>query len=50
MVFDRDLRILWVDAVCVNQSDFKEQSTQVAMMLEIYARAEQVNIWLGPAG
>lgn len=38
---------LWIDAICINQLDNAEKSTQVQMMLEIYARAQRVNIWLG---
>ncbi|KAK5659022.1 hypothetical protein OQA88_1109 [Cercophora sp. LCS_1] len=38
---------LWVDAVCINQSDVDERSQQVAIMRDIYASAEQVIIWLG---
>ncbi|VUC23018.1 unnamed protein product [Clonostachys rosea] len=43
---DAVLRI-WIDAVCVNQSDFEERSQQVALMGDIYSRAEKVYIWLG---
>ena len=42
-------RILWVDAICVNQNDPDEISTQVARMPAIYTRAERVLIWLGEA-
>jgi hypothetical protein len=38
---------LWVDAVCINQNDLFERSSQVAMMRDIYASAAQVTIWLG---
>ena len=38
---------LWVDAVCINQADTREQSTQVAMMAEIYSNADRTIIWLG---
>jgi hypothetical protein len=41
-------RVLWVDAVCINQQDPKEQGAQVAMMWDIYASASSVIIWLGP--
>jgi hypothetical protein len=40
-------RILWIDAICINQSDMKERSSQVSMMSHIYTRAKQVCIWLG---
>ncbi|KAI1091897.1 heterokaryon incompatibility protein-domain-containing protein [Rostrohypoxylon terebratum] len=38
---------LWIDAICINQQDNEEKSTQVQMMLEIYARTYRVQIWLG---
>jgi hypothetical protein len=41
-------RQLWIDALCINQNDEKEKSKQVALMGEIYSRASQVLIWLGP--
>lgn len=39
-------RILWIDAVCINQSDKVEQSQQVRMMGGIYSFAERVIFWL----
>jgi hypothetical protein len=42
-------RLLWVDAICINQSDIIERSSQVQMMREIYANAKQVVVWLGEA-
>jgi ankyrin repeat protein len=43
---DRD-RILWVDAICINQEDVKERGHQVKQMASIYKNAEQVVVWLG---
>jgi len=40
-------RTLWVDAVCINQSDLNERNDQVAMMSWIYSRAQTVLVWLG---
>lgn len=40
-------RILWADAVCIDQSDVEEKSYQVNLMGEIYGRASRVLIWLG---
>jgi hypothetical protein len=40
-------RHLWADAVCINQYDANEKSSQVAMMGEIYSGAERTYIWLG---
>ncbi|KAF2768650.1 hypothetical protein EJ03DRAFT_328131 [Teratosphaeria nubilosa] len=38
---------LWTDALCINQEDLAERSSQVAMMGAIYAKATRVLIWLG---
>lgn len=38
---------LWVDAICINQTDSDERSQQVRQMFHIYNRAKQVIIWLG---
>ncbi|KAL8870818.1 MAG: hypothetical protein Q9174_003227 [Haloplaca sp. 1 TL-2023] len=40
-------RLLWADAVCINQSDLTEKSAQVAMMGDVFQKARQVLIWLG---
>jgi hypothetical protein len=40
-------RILWIDAMSINQSDTKEQNQQVHIMAEIYTCAHDVIIWLG---
>ncbi|KDQ26685.1 hypothetical protein PLEOSDRAFT_168954 [Pleurotus ostreatus PC15] len=42
-------RRLWVDAVCINQDDIPERNQQVAMMGDIYSRAECVAVWVGEA-
>ncbi|KAI1120026.1 heterokaryon incompatibility protein-domain-containing protein [Nemania abortiva] len=41
-------RPIWIDAICINQSDKKEVSQQVARMGQIYASALKVVAWLGP--
>jgi hypothetical protein len=41
-------RVLWVDAICINQMDSAERSQQVMLMGTLYRSANQVNIWLGP--
>jgi hypothetical protein len=41
-------RILWIDAICINQSDVGEKNHQVAMMYNIYRSAREVHVWLGP--
>ncbi|PQE09703.1 ankyrin and het domain protein [Rutstroemia sp. NJR-2017a BBW] len=41
-------RILWIDAICINQEDNVEKGPQVAMMGDIYRSADRVVVWLGP--
>lgn len=43
----KQLRTLWIDAVCINQSDTVERSQQVGIMNHIYARSSGNLIWLG---
>lgn len=40
-------RILWIDALCINQEDFNERGHQVRSMKTIYAQAREVLVWLG---
>jgi len=40
-------RTLWVDQICINQSDDDEKSHQVSLMRTIYKRCSQCLIWLG---
>ena len=42
-------RIIWVDAVCINQQDLKEREQQVHSMAKIYGKAKRVIVWLGEA-
>jgi hypothetical protein len=45
---DRSLeRILWIDAICINQENLKEQSQQVQLMAKIYSKAARILVWLG---
>ena len=43
------IRLLWIDALCINQGDIKERSLQVMRMGDIFSRAANVSIWLGEA-
>lgn len=43
---DQD-RTLWVDAICINQSDVVERGHQVSIMGQLYSQAKEVVIWLG---
>lgn len=37
---------LWVDALCINQSDNEERSHQVRQMRQIYSRSKEVLCWV----
>ncbi|KAI0469913.1 heterokaryon incompatibility protein-domain-containing protein [Xylariaceae sp. FL0804] len=43
----RKPRILWVDAVCINQRDHQEKASQIRLMAKIYSLARQVVVWVG---
>jgi hypothetical protein len=46
-----DGEYLWVDSVCINQSDIQERDREVKRMGSIYSLARGVGVWLGePAG
>ncbi len=38
---------MWIDAICIDQDNLKERSSQVSMMDSIYSGAEKVIVWLG---
>jgi hypothetical protein len=42
-----ECKYFWVDALCIDQSSWEDRSSQVCMMAEIYAQAQQVIAWLG---
>lgn len=41
------IRRLWVDALCIDQSNIPERNHQVGMMGQIYSFATDVIVWLG---
>ena len=43
------MRCLWVDAICIDQSNKAEKSDQVRNMFSIFERARKVIVWLGDA-
>ncbi|KAK3994348.1 heterokaryon incompatibility protein-domain-containing protein [Cladorrhinum sp. PSN332] len=42
-------RNLWVDAICINQSDVEERNGQVRRMGDIFTQARRVVAWIGPS-
>ena len=41
--------LLWVDALCISQTDRKERAQQIQCMSQIFSAADNVCIWLGPS-
>ena len=45
---DQDIEsTLWIDAICIDQSNDDEKSVQVSLMGDVYRLANNVLIWLG---
>jgi hypothetical protein len=42
-------RVLWVDAICINQEDKVEKNKQVSSMASIYRSAAYILMWVGEA-
>ena len=42
-------RYYWIDAICIDQKDLEDKNRQVPLMGKVYASAEKVIAWLGPA-
>jgi hypothetical protein len=42
-------RILWADAICINQADPEERSKQVRLIRQIFRGAKNILSWLGSA-
>ena len=38
---------LWLDAICIHQSNLEEKASQVASMPHIFGQATHVRVWLG---
>lgn len=43
----KETRVLWIDALCINQADFLERAAQVSIMAYIFQKASLVLVWLG---
>ncbi|KAI6762471.1 hypothetical protein HG530_008451 [Fusarium avenaceum] len=44
---EKESRTLWIDALCIDQSNEDEKGAQVQRMNQIYANAASTTIWLG---
>jgi hypothetical protein len=40
-------RVIWIDGLCIDQSNMGERSDQIQLMRHIFAKAKRVLIWLG---
>lgn len=47
MRLQNSTRIMWADAICINQDDVEERNHQVPLMGSIYSSAKRVIVWLG---
>ncbi|MCJ1241210.1 hypothetical protein MMC14_009214 [Varicellaria rhodocarpa] len=45
----KTIRNLWVDAICINQKNITERTTQVRRMTDIYSTVDSTGVWLGEA-
>jgi hypothetical protein len=46
---ETEIRVLWIDAICINQHETQERNHQVPQMGTIFKQAAKVIIWLGDA-
>lgn len=44
---EHEVRLVWADAICINQPDLQERSQQVAMMGSIFSNARRVLVCMG---
>lgn len=44
---DRDTGWVFIDAICIDQRDVEERSSQVQLMGDVYGSATEVIVWLG---
>ncbi|KAM0335532.1 hypothetical protein ACHAQA_000580 [Verticillium albo-atrum] len=44
---EKHSKMIWIDALCIDQQSMEEKSSQVPLMAEIYAVATSVLVWLG---
>jgi hypothetical protein len=43
----QETRVLWIDQVCIDQSNVEERERQVSRMRDIYSGADAAVVWLG---
>ncbi|KAI0839984.1 HET-domain-containing protein [Hypoxylon sp. FL0890] len=47
--YEDECRVMWIDAICINQADVEERNEQVPRIGLIYSLARRVVAWLGPS-
>lgn len=45
--YRKSSRVVWADALCIDQSNVEERNQQVLVMSSIYSRASRTLVWLG---
>ena len=40
-------RVLWADAICINQADVDERASQVNLMGDVYRHGIRLHVWIG---
>jgi hypothetical protein len=40
---------LWIDAICIDQSSNEDKAQQIPLMPQIYEKATEIIVWLGPS-
>jgi hypothetical protein len=48
--YHTDTKFVWVDAICIEQGKAEKKGEQVALMGDIYRKAERAVAWPGPDG
>ncbi|OAG06602.1 heterokaryon incompatibility, partial [Paraphaeosphaeria sporulosa] len=46
--YETEPRRLWIDALCIDQTNLNERSSQVSIMDKVYSIATRTVAWLGP--
>lgn len=41
-------KLVWIDAICIEQKNIDERNVQLRLMRKIYSMATSIIIWLGP--
>lgn len=41
-------RLIWADAICIDQRNEEEKSHQIGLMTRIYRQAKEAHVWFGP--